>query len=243
MVKYFNLFLFAFITIHSYCWGQFAPDTNVLKTYFQSIHTINIDSAQHLTFYQTFYHWKNVKYRMAGNSENGIDCSHFSAVMYKNAYGKILSGSAADYYNTIDIKFTNKNDLQEGDLVFFTIKQRRVSHVGVYLQNNKFAHATVSAGVIISDLNEPYYKKYYHAAGRYKNLSALSDSSLFLISSSTPIANPLIEQEQPSVSKKKKNNNKFRHKRKTKKSRSNRKKSKKKTKVIIKYTPFKKKKK
>jgi lipoprotein Spr len=60
-----------------------------------------------------------------------------------------------------------RDELQEGDLVFFhTLGRRRtVTHVGVYLRNNKFIHASVS-GVMISDLTEGYYNKHYVGAGR-----------------------------------------------------------------------------
>ena len=49
----------------------------------------------------------------------------------------------------------------EGDILFFKIKKGQISHVGVYLGNNTFAHASVHSGVIISDLDEDYYKKYF----------------------------------------------------------------------------------
>jgi lipoprotein Spr len=64
------------------------------------------------------------------------------------------------------VKPIKKSALKEGDLVFFKIKQKRISHVGVYVGNNKFAHASVQNGVIISDLDEPYYKMYFYKGGR-----------------------------------------------------------------------------
>ena len=56
--------------------------------------------------------------------------------------------------------------MKEGDLVFFKIGQSTVSHVGVYLANDRFVHASTSSGVMISDLNEAYWKKYYAGGGR-----------------------------------------------------------------------------
>jgi len=56
--------------------------------------------------------------------------------------------------------------LGEGDLVFFKIKKKRISHIGIYLGNNKFAHASVKNGVIISDMDEPYYQKRFYSGGR-----------------------------------------------------------------------------
>jgi lipoprotein Spr len=56
--------------------------------------------------------------------------------------------------------------VKEGDLVFFS-SGRHISHVGMYLANNKFVHASTSMGVIISDLDEPYWKRRYIYAGRF----------------------------------------------------------------------------
>ena len=50
-------------------------------------------------------------------------------------------------------------------ILFFKIRKGQISHVGIYLGNNKFAHASVKTGVIISSLDEPYYKKYFYKGG------------------------------------------------------------------------------
>ena len=108
-------------------------------------------------------------YRYSGDSKNGIDCSGLVCEMYKSAYQKILTGSAKDIYEKTDP--VKKEDLKEGDLVFFKIKKGRISHVGIYLGSKKFAHASTQRGVIISDLDEPYYKKYYYKGGRLKDIN------------------------------------------------------------------------
>ena len=59
----------------------------------------------------------------------------------------------------------NKEDLKEGDLVFFKIKSKSISHVGVYLGDNRFAHSS-TGGVKISNINEPYYSRYFYKGGR-----------------------------------------------------------------------------
>ena len=59
------------------------------------------------------------------------------------------------------------SDLKEGDLIFFkTDASRSISHVGIYMTNNKFAHASTSQGVTISDLSEPYWQKRLYSLGR-----------------------------------------------------------------------------
>jgi lipoprotein Spr len=84
--------------------------------------------------------------------------------MYKDVYCIQLSGGSRDIYPLVIP--VEKSDLQEGDILFFKIKKGQISHVGVYLGNNKFAHAAVNGGVIVSDLDEDYYKRYFYKGGR-----------------------------------------------------------------------------
>jgi lipoprotein Spr len=60
----------------------------------------------------------------------------------------------------------SRKELREGDLVFFKIQSDQVNHVGVYLQNDHFVHASTQAGVTVSRLNEAYYARYFFKAGR-----------------------------------------------------------------------------
>ena len=62
----------------------------------------------------------------------------------------------------------NHRNLREGDLIFFKINNRNVSHVGIYISNNKFVHASTSRGVIINDLDEAYYKRNFAFGGRVR---------------------------------------------------------------------------
>lgn len=129
--------------------------------------SLNPDSAVTPYLYYQIYDWVGTRYKYSGESQRGIDCSGFTAEMYKNVYCINLPESSRSMWPvTTRIE---KNNLKEGDLVFFKIRKGQISHVGIFLGNNKFAHASVKAGVIISDLNEPYYKKYYFNAGRVLN--------------------------------------------------------------------------
>lgn len=110
--------------------------------------------------------WYGVKYKYGGKDKRGVDCSGFTSVLFKEVYGKSVSGSSASIYNQCQ-KISKKN-LEEGDLVFFKIESKDISHIGIYLQNNKFVHATTKAGVMIDDLDEDYYRKYFESAGRLK---------------------------------------------------------------------------
>lgn len=129
----------------------------------------DVESVSNPYLYDYVNEWLGTPYRYSGESKNGIDCSGLVCELYKSAYQKILTGSAKEIYDKSDP--VKKENLKEGDLVFFKIKKARISHVGIYLGSNKFAHASTSRGVIISDLDEPYYKKYYYKGGRLKELN------------------------------------------------------------------------
>lgn len=126
------------------------------------------DSGQTPFLYYSVYEWINTKYKYAGKSKKGIDCSGFVSRMYNDVYCHQLSGGSKSLWQVVQP--IEKSELKEGDLLFFKIKRGQISHVGIYLGNNKFAHASVKSGVIISDLDEEYYKKYFFKGGRVNDL-------------------------------------------------------------------------
>jgi cell wall-associated NlpC family hydrolase len=119
--------------------------------------------------------WYGAKYHFGGNSKDGIDCSAFASLLMTSVYGiNNLPRMAKDQY--IATSRISKRKLHEGDLVFFHTygkKKKKVTHVGVYLCNNKFVHASVS-GVMISDMSGGYYSEHFVGAGRAADLSVVS---------------------------------------------------------------------
>lgn len=111
--------------------------------------------------------WYGVRYRSGGNTKTGVDCSGFTLAVYTAVYGMMIPRVSREQYR-ISRKIST-TELQEGDLVFFNTTGRGVSHVGVYLGNNKFIHASVSRGVMVNDLFETYYLKRFVGAGRIDN--------------------------------------------------------------------------
>lgn len=100
------------------------------------------------------------KYVWGATGPNAFDCSGFTQYIYKKAYGKNIP--RVSYEQAKHGQKVEKKDLQPGDLVFFdTMNKGRVSHVGIYIGNNKFIHAASSkSGIIESELSGYYAKKY-----------------------------------------------------------------------------------
>ena len=107
------------------------------------------------------------RYRDGGVvARGGLDCSAFTGTIYSRALGVRLPRSSNQQFREGDnIK---RDALQVGDLVFFKTRRRRapVSHVGIYVGQNLFAHASTKHGVVISSLEHPYYKRTYVGARR-----------------------------------------------------------------------------
>ncbi len=139
-----------------------------LQLYYNVSKILNkeVDTLLNSLLFQTLFQWLGTPYKYAGDCREGVDCSGFTCMLYQTVFGIKLANSSAEIFK--EVKPLKKNALEEGDLVFFKIRKHRVSHVGVYLGNNKFAHASVQSGVIVSDLDEPYYRKYFYKGGRVK---------------------------------------------------------------------------
>ncbi len=104
-------------------------------------------------------------YKYGGNAEDGIDCSGFTRQIFLNALNIELPRSAREQFN-IGEK-VEREDLSFGDLVFFNTQRRSFpGHVGIYIGDDQFIHASRTLGVTISSLEEAYYKKRYVGAKR-----------------------------------------------------------------------------
>jgi murein DD-endopeptidase / murein LD-carboxypeptidase len=140
---------------------------HTLREKYASILGVPTDAIQNIALYDFIEEWNGIPYKYGGRSKQGIDCSNLTSLLYQNVYSKSVSGSCVNLYDLCNPIKTK--ELKEGDLVFFKIEQTKISHVGIYLHNNKFVHATTKKGVMINDLDEAYYKKYFFMAGRLKN--------------------------------------------------------------------------
>lgn len=124
---------------------------------------VPVEDLNNLKLYSFLHEWYGTPYKYGGASKKGIDCSAFTLFLYDIVYNIKIPRTSREQFSFL--KRIGRPDLTEGDLVFFKEKTR-ITHVGVYLGNNKFAHASTSRGVMISDLDELYFSRRYAGAGR-----------------------------------------------------------------------------
>jgi cell wall-associated NlpC family hydrolase len=105
-----------------------------------------------------------VPYAYGGTSRKGVDCSGFTSRVYASAADMTLPRSTREQF-TVGTR-VGRHELRFGDLVFFNTTGRRPSHVGIYIEDDLFAHASVSDGVTFSSLESAYYKKRFVGARR-----------------------------------------------------------------------------
>ncbi len=113
-----------------------------------------------MALFQRHEVWQNTPHKIGGFDHNGVDCSGFVVLTFAEEFGIDLPRSTQD-----QAKIGNEipaHTMNTGDLVFFKIpNQKRYYHVGIYLENQKFLHASSSKGVTISDLNNSYWHSNY----------------------------------------------------------------------------------
>ena len=112
--------------------------------------------------------WIGAPYRGGGDSKRGTDCSGMVYQIYRKVYRIQVPRNTEELKNKSN-KVAKRN-LKEGDLVFFTsrVSRKKVAHVGIYLKDDKFVHASTGQGVIVSSLKEDYYTKHWLCGGRVK---------------------------------------------------------------------------
>ena len=104
------------------------------------------------------HNWKGTRYRLGGTTRKGIDCSAFMQVTFRDLFGISLPRTTSEQAKK-GIK-VSKSELRTGDLVFFkTGRGPNGKHVGVYVKNGQFLHASTKGGVIYSDINSPYWSR------------------------------------------------------------------------------------
>jgi len=116
--------------------------------------------------YEAINSWLGVPYRYGGTDRSGIDCSAFVGTIYRDVYGVALHRSSNEML--ADVKLVSRDKLREGDILFFTNSKGKVSHVGIYLKDGLFAHASTSNGVSVSRVDDTYWSNHFYKGGRVK---------------------------------------------------------------------------
>lgn len=112
---------------------------------------------------EQYRQWQGTRHQLGGTGSNGIDCSGFVRVVYKEVFNIDLPRTTnAQVRQGRPVTF---NELQPGDLVFFR-PPSYPRHVGIFLSKSEFVHASKTKGVIISTIDADYWGKYYWTARR-----------------------------------------------------------------------------
>lgn len=109
-------------------------------------------------------------YRYGGNTpDGGFDCSGLVGFVFKDAANLALPRSTRELID-IDARKIDRDSLQPGDLVFFNPRGGRVSHIGIYVGEDRFVHAPSTGGTVrLDSLNSAYWRKFYVSAKRVLN--------------------------------------------------------------------------
>ncbi|MDH7602291.1 MAG: NlpC/P60 family protein [Armatimonadota bacterium] len=127
---------------------------------------MEVASSDKSNIVQTALAYRGTRYRRGGTSRGGFDCSGFTRHVFAK-YGISLPHSSAAQARIG--RPVSRDELQPGDLVFFQTYRRGISHVGIYIGNGQFVHAsTHRRGVTVDSLNSPYYASRYRGARRVR---------------------------------------------------------------------------
>ena len=139
-------------------------DCSTLQFKYAQLTDMEVENIADSYLFNFIDEWWAVRYRYGGTTKRGVDCSSYTGQLFQSVYGVTLPRTARLQYGVTER--INRNDLQEGDLVFFNTIGG-VSHVGVYVGNDRFTHSSCSHGVTISSLNDPYYSRKFISGGRF----------------------------------------------------------------------------
>lgn len=131
---------------------------------------ISPDKITNKRLYTFIDQWIFTPYKWGGDDKNGIDCSAFMQRLLQDVYNIYIPRTSVEqFFDKWIERFGSTRHLAEGDLVFFrTMEGKVISHVGLYLNNRMFINASSSKGVSLGNLDDPYWKSKYVAAGRIK---------------------------------------------------------------------------
>lgn len=125
-----------------------------------SLSNLDKDDDRMMPLYAETSLWLGVPYRYGGTTKRGVDCSGFASEIFNKVYGITLPRTTSDL-GKAKYKKVGRNNLKTGDLVFFATSRdkKKITHVGIYLKEGYFIHASTKRGVIVDHIDDAYYKK------------------------------------------------------------------------------------
>jgi len=169
LVQFRSVLLWGLALLFFSCSSQRSVEKKQSKELYEAL-GMNEDRKDNFALYKEAASWLHVPHVYGGRSHKGTDCSFLVLSIYKTVYNKTLERNSAGMLK-INCKKISRSRLKEGDLVFFNTSgksKKHVNHVGIYLKDNKFLHTSTSRGVIVSKLDEDYYRKTWVCGGRVR---------------------------------------------------------------------------
>lgn len=120
-----------------------------------------------------------IPYRRGGTDDRGLDCSGLAQRFFSLVHGIDLphNSAAQSQLDFLEKVPPREDELEASDLLFFGPGKKRINHVGIYLADGKFLHASPKEGVVISNLDEAYWQKRLITSRRLKESAAKSQSA------------------------------------------------------------------
>lgn len=154
------------------------------KAYQDAWARLDIELTRHdnRALYDELRTWLGTPYHKAwARKGRGTDCSGLVQQVYLTVFNIPLQRNSAKIFE-IDCREVGRHRLREADLVFFNNgKSRNISHVGIYLKDGHFVHASSSRGVMVSSLDSKYWTDHFQCAGRVRNLASIDQANENLV--------------------------------------------------------------
>ncbi len=159
-----RLLLIPLLMLLSACGGMApAPQRGSAMPAPATVRSGELEQALLASLYRQHAAWRGTPYRIGGQDRDGIDCSGFVQLTYRSRLGVALPRTTGQ--QAVSGQPVRQSELSTGDLVFFRI-DGTTQHVGIYLEQNRFLHASKSRGVMISALDSPYWQSVYWTSRR-----------------------------------------------------------------------------